>query len=38
MDTASPSNLAGVEQSRLRDGRRKPPAVTGVGVWQWAGP
>lgn len=38
MDTVSPSNPAGVEQSRGRDGRGKPPAVTGAGVWQWAGP
>lgn len=37
METVSPSNLAGVDQSRGRDGRGKPPAVAGAGVRQRAG-
>lgn len=38
METASPSNLEGVEPSRWCDGRGEPPAVAGTGVRQWAGP
>ncbi|XP_027457250.1 radial spoke head protein 9 homolog isoform X2 [Zalophus californianus] len=38
METASPSNLAGVDQSRGRNGRGEPPAVAGARVRQRAGP